>query len=256
MSAFSGEGGICRKLEHILGGGGNGEQWWWAIQASDSRTGREFRECWETLQREGQQCCEYLGRDLGGVLETGPDIAVELDLGYSSWQLVTEQREELREAVLREALLRHPDQTARPAIAYPQLDKLSTAWKLGLPGPTNGLTTAVFREVMAMHLFLPSLACQEIVGQKAGARGAVVGKFGDKVMCAQLPGDSWQWRHDSLKLALINLCNDAKIRCAAEVFGLFHNLIPAELTREGGELQYGRQRVWAHTGPAAQNPDC
>ena len=73
---------------------------------------------------------------------------------------MTEQREELREAVLREALLRHPDKTARPSIAYPQLDKLSTAWKLGLPGPTSGLTTIVFKEVMAMHLFLPSLVCK------------------------------------------------------------------------------------------------
>ena len=60
--------------------------------------------------------------------------------GQSSRQLLTEQREQLREAVLREALLRHPDQTARPAIAYPQLDKLTTAWKLSLPGPTTGLT--------------------------------------------------------------------------------------------------------------------
>ena len=43
-----------------------------------------------------------------------------------------EQKEELRKAVLREALLKHPDHTARPARGYPQ-DKISTAWKLGLP---------------------------------------------------------------------------------------------------------------------------
>ena len=41
----------------------------------------------------------------------------------------------------------------------------------------------------------------------------------------------------------MNLCNEAKIRCDAEVFGLFRDLIPAVLTAEGGELQYGRQRV-------------
>ena len=62
-------------------------------------------------------------------------------------------------------------------------------------------------------------------------------------MCAQLPGDSWRWRHDSVKLCLINICNDSKIRADAEVFGLFRDLIPPELVEQGGELQYGRQRV-------------
>ena len=174
---------------------------------------------------------------------TGPDVAAELGEGGSSRQMVTEQREELREAVLREALLRHPDQTARPTIAYPQLDKTSTAWKLGLPGPTTGLTTPVFKEVMAMHLFLPSIACKEVVGQRVGARRAVAGPFGDELMCAQLPGDSWRWRHDEVKLCLMNICNDSKIRADAEVFGLFRDLIPPELVQQGGELQYGRQRV-------------
>ena len=58
-----------------------------------------------------------------------------------------------------------------------------------------------------------------------------------------LPGDSWRWRHDAVKLCIINICNDSKIRADAEVFGLFRDLIPPELVQEGGELQYGRQRV-------------
>ena len=118
---------------------------------------------------------------------------VSLKLRYASLasQAVTEQREELREAVLREALLRHPDKTARPSIAYPQLDKLSTAWKLGLPGPTSGLTTIVYKEVMAMHLFLPSLVCKHVVGQRVGTGDTVAGLFGKEIMCCnQLPGDS------------------------------------------------------------------
>ena len=64
----------------------------------------------------------------------------------------------LREAVVREALLQHPDQTARPAIAYPQFDKISTAWKLSLPGPTTGLTSPVFKEVMAIRDARPAPA--------------------------------------------------------------------------------------------------
>ena len=85
--------------------------------------------------------------------------------GESCRQVLTKQREELKEAVMREALKRYPDVSARPVRAYPQFDMLSTAWKLSLPGPTNGLTTPVFQEVMAMHLCLPSLACKPILGQ-------------------------------------------------------------------------------------------
>merc|ERR1711994_784707 len=121
---------------------------------SNSQTGREFKESWEFLQREARQRSDFLGKELSGIVEVGPDAAADLIEGGSSRQGITEQRE----AVMREALLRCHDQTARPTIAYPQLDKLSTAWKLGLPGPTSGLTSIVFKEVMAMHLFLPSLA--------------------------------------------------------------------------------------------------
>ena len=107
--------------------------------------------------------------------------------GDSSRQALTEQREELKEAVVREALLHHLNQTKRPGIqvrwgpclgiAYPQLYKLSTAWKLGLHGPTNGMTTPVFKEVLALHLFLPSLDCKEVVGQRLGPTGARAGPF-------------------------------------------------------------------------------
>ena len=72
----------------------------------------------------------FLGKELSGTLATGPDVVAVLPEGGSSRQMITEVSENLREAVLREALLRHPDQPARPAIAYPQFDKISTAWKL------------------------------------------------------------------------------------------------------------------------------
>ena len=122
-------------------------------------------------------------------------------------------------------------------------NKLTTAWKLSLPGPTTGLTSPVFKEVMAMHLFLPSLACRGIVGQPVGPKAVPAGLFGDEIMCATLPGDSWRWRHDNLKECLMSICNESKIRADAEVFGLFRDLIPAEMTGQGGDLQYGRQRV-------------
>ena len=112
VSAFPGEGGVCRKLEHLLGDGVEGAQWWRHLMESNVRTGREFQEMWEFLQREARQCSEYLGQELEGVIAAGADVAAELGEGSSSRQEVTEQREELREAVMREALLRHHDQTA------------------------------------------------------------------------------------------------------------------------------------------------
>ena len=143
---------------------------------------------------------------------------------------------------MAEALRRYEDQAARPARAYPQFDKLSTAWKLGLPGPTNGLTTPVFREVMAQHLCLPSPACSSILGQRAGAFGGIVGLFGDEVMTATLPADTWTTRHDSLKVEMVSMANEARVPIDCEVFGLFRDLIPAEEMEEGGSLGYCRQR--------------
>ena len=153
-----------------MGGG-----WWRELLDEDSRTTREYSRCWEILQREGQQSSDYLQKEFTGALSTGPAIVEQSGSGENSRQALTKQREELKEAVMREALERYPDVSARPVRAYPQFDKLSTAWKLSLPGVTNGLTTPVFKEVMAMHLCLPSPACQPILGQPVGHRGAMVG---------------------------------------------------------------------------------
>ena len=49
LSAFSGEDGVCRKLEHLLGVGGRGEQWWRALLGSNSRTGEEYSTAWDLL---------------------------------------------------------------------------------------------------------------------------------------------------------------------------------------------------------------
>ena len=54
-----------------------------------------------------------MGKELDGTIAIGPDIAIELKEGGSSRQAVTEQREELREA-----LLRHPNQAERPTVAH------------------------------------------------------------------------------------------------------------------------------------------
>ena len=104
----------------------------------------------------------FLNLEISGPLAEGPATADSLREGTTSRQPLTEQREELREAALAEALRRYGDQAASPASAYPQFDKLSTAWKLSLPGPVSLLqsskrlwpNTSVFPPLLAP----PSLA--------------------------------------------------------------------------------------------------
>ena len=192
-------------VEMSLGGEEAEDRWWQFLLESGTQTGQEFGDSWQLLQREGEQCTTYLGKEFEGALAAGPAIMADSRPGGNCRQVVTEQREELKEAVVREALLRHTDQSARPVRAYPQLDKLSTAWKLSLPGVTNGLTTPVFKEVMAQHLCLLSPACQPILGQPVGNRGVMVGPFGDELMTAHLTQDTWRTGHDSLKVTIVNV---------------------------------------------------
>ena len=229
-------------LELAFGGNEEEAGWWRTLLEGGSRTGEEFKASWQLLQREGEQICDFLSVEFEGALARGADNAEGLTEGESSRQEVTEQREELREAMLAKALKQHNDQAARPVRTYPQLDKLSTAWKLSLPGPTNGLSSSVFKEVMAQHLCLPSPACASIVGQRVGAAG-VVDPFGDEVMTATLPQDTWRTRHDVFKVEMVNIANEARVPIECEVFGEFRHLIPVQLMEDGGELGFCRQRA-------------
>ena len=71
----------------------------------------------------------------------------------------------------------------------------------------------------------------------------MVGPFADELMTAHLTEDSWRHRHDNFKVTLVNMCNEARVPIDCEVFGIFRDLIPAALTAEGGELQFGRKRA-------------
>ena len=72
VSAFGGEEGLCRRLEHLVEGDGGEAQWWRHLLDSNTRTGHESRECWDLLQREANECCNYLGRELEGTIAIGP----------------------------------------------------------------------------------------------------------------------------------------------------------------------------------------
>ena len=72
--------------------------------------------------------------------------------------------------------------------------------------------------------------------------GAVIDKFGDNVMCARLPFDSWRHKHDDSKLAIVERAHHAHVDCDAEIFGLFRDLVPAAALQPGGELEDARAR--------------
>ena len=71
---------------------------------------------------------------------------------------VVQQLEALRHEVIDKALKEFPNRQARPVTAYPNFDKQSGAWLLALPGPVNGLSSAVFAETLCAHLCLSSPA--------------------------------------------------------------------------------------------------
>ena len=107
------------------------------------------------------------------------------------------------------------------------------------------MSAAVFREALSSHLCLPSPAIRDggWEGKAVGTRGALIDKFGDAVMgCSEICGDTWRRRHDAVKQAVVqeSLLSGVQVDC--EVFGLFADLLPAVLVREGGELQHARAR--------------
>ena len=241
---FGGENGVCTSLENVVGNirESNLDSRWQTLVQSGCRTAVEFSQSWHRLQTDARDCTNFLGTALDGVIAVDLLAVGEGRTDGSTRSLLTEQRERLHREVLSRALEMHHDQRARPVWAIPQFDKLSQAWLLALPSPTTYLSSQVFTEAMASHLCLPSPACRGRVGQPVGPAGAIVDHFGDAVMCATLPFDTWRIRHDTVKLALAERSHDSKVEVECEVYGLFADIVPAAATANGGELEMVRQR--------------
>ena len=242
LPAFGGEFGICRSLEQVVGNWQDEDRNWYTLLHSGSRTGIEFASVWDKLQTEALSCADYLGVELEGALAAG---VVSVGDGVTDGSIrgkVTEERESTRAKVLSLALEQHPDQTARPVWVFPQFDKMSGAWVLALPSANTYLSGPVFRETMAWHLCLPSPSCRDLVGTPVGTEGARVDMWGEQIMCAKLPFDSWRVRHDTCKLAIVETAIKSRVECESEVYGLFRDLIPSEAMEVNGQLDSVRQR--------------
>ena len=72
---------------------------------------------------------------------------------------IIQQVEKTRAQILTKALENYQPKKARPAWAWRQRDKMSSAWLQALPGNDNHLSNAEFAEAAAANLCLPSPAC-------------------------------------------------------------------------------------------------
>ena len=73
---------------------------------------------------------EFLGQEMEGASSAEVSGVGGGSVNGSTRNKLVEQREKLRGAVLGKALEVYPDQQARPAMVWPQMDKLSSAWLL------------------------------------------------------------------------------------------------------------------------------
>ena len=93
---------------------------------------------------------------------------------------------------------------------------------------------------MAWHLLTPSPACLPHVGSLVC--GKPLDEYGEVLMCATLPFDSWRLRHDKVKMEIQSIGLDSGLIVDAEPFGLFSHLIPSSAFSENGHLFYNRER--------------
>ena len=75
-----------------------------------------------------------------------------------------------------------------------------------------------------------------------GVGRATVDHFGDSVMAAPLPGDTWRTKHDTIKTSIHGLLLWSGLRADCGVYGLFSHLIPAQDPTRGEGLEWGRKR--------------
>ena len=226
---------------------------------SDCRTGRELLNAWAKLQETGKQACTYLERNLEFALSKSVESMGEGKVDGSARRQVVAQLQGLQKCVLKKALKDYPDQTARPVLHNPQLDKVSSSFTQALPGPETYIPFPAFSEAICSYICVPSPACRDLVGQSIG--NSTVDIWGDRVQSVKgLKGDTHRHKHDTLKLKIFTLANECHLPATCEVFGAFASCIPqAGLSRieRGTQLDHplggdpGAGRATGGGNPAA-----
>jgi hypothetical protein len=120
--------------------------------------------------------------------------------------------------------------------------KLSQGWLSASPGPLTHIPGPLFQQAMAWRFCVPSPALANLVGQPVGREGAMMDPFGDNLMCAKLPGDTWRTKHDAVKMTLGTFAHEARLPVDVEVYGAFSGDIPTAAVAEDGSLHNIRDR--------------
>ena len=114
----------------------------------------------------------------------------------------------------------------RAISSWKERDKLCTAFLLQSPGPHSKLSSPVMAEALATLLCLPSRVCMDRLGEKVG--GSRVDKFGERVICATLPGGHFTDRHNAMEQEISSICSYAGVPAECKPYGLFGVLLPQE----------------------------
>ena len=230
---MAGLGDICPLLAESWGGpecfgeAANPAERWRVLLSSGCSEGAEVRRVWERLQREATASAAWLGEEVPSVLTVPVEgIGSGSVSGETRGHLVT-ALENLRSKVLGRALEEVRPRSTRAVLAWRQQDKVSSAWRLALPGGETNLSNAEFAEAAATNLCLPSPACHGRVGEPIRGR-ATIDTHGDNIQASPLSGDHWRQRHNMILHLLHNMCSWAGVQCSLEVFNLFSGHIRQE----------------------------
>ena len=190
---FAGDSGVCQLLQRVVVGEGAqpppAGTMWGPLLRSGCRTGVELRDSWRLLKNIGLQACTYLDRELQGALSFSVEGMGDGGLDGSVRKSVTDQLQGLQKAVLEKFLKEYPDQTARPVLHCPQLDKVSSAWVPALPGPSTHPTSPLKCSVRccaatcASQALLAEILLASLLG--AGGRWWISGETRSSLWCFQ-----------------------------------------------------------------------
>jgi len=214
---------------------------WSGLLRGGSRTGQEFGEVWTKTKADAEQRSNFLEDDLGGtILSAEASSAGDGAVDGSTRTKAIQCLENLHYKVIQSGLKNHHDKGARPVKRFEQRDKVSQAWLSALCTPMSSIPSPEFTQAMAWFFFVPSPACSSHVGQLVA--GKPLDQFGETLMCAHLPFDSWRTRHTTVENTMEAIINDCGIIANSEPYGLFSSLIPATATALNGDLHHARER--------------
>ena len=180
------------------------------------------------MQEEYREACHFLGKDMEGPAAVEVGAIGEGSTTGATRKLLARAREEWRFDCFELGLARQGREAAkgRAISSWKERDKLCTAFLLQSPGPHSKLSSPVMAEALATLLCLPSRVCMDRLGEKVGK--SRVDRFGEKVICANLPGGHFTERHNAMEQELASICAYSGVPVECEPYGLFGALLQQE----------------------------